>query len=297
MESSDPGSILEIQPQEVKHYNPGVVDDLYKDRDPDHGGVLGLITGQSGCGKTNALVRSVRIGKNLYGNVPVWRGMDACDWKRFHGKEPITVWLHENLIVHRFTNRTQQKDLSLDKIADDVHRWGSARELVRELGKHKNRINVVYTCPHDQGIRRCADQWTEVFNRLTKRTWAEDVEVGFDEFDDIAPMNDSTLYARIGTLKRKMKDLRRHRVNAFFCTHEETLIDHRVLSKIPWSVYMKKAKVKRDRAPAKLNFDVINNLEKGEAIVCNRRYQPFDYKFEGNTDDWVLDLEYDTEED
>lgn len=292
--------MFEANVNEKEGFDPGIADDLYLDRNPEYGGVHALLSGIPGCGKTNATVRILKTAMEEYDDRILWRGTRDCEWNRFiharTGSVPVKVWLHQNVSIQMMMNRDTGEELSLESVADDVETFTTYQQLMDGIGESDGVVNVVYLHPFggpDGNKSKAANQWLKVFDASIGRLWSADLTIGWDEIEDMFALNDNRMTTICNKGADIMKAMRKNGVHGYYCTHQESQVDWRILSKIPFSVYMQRAKCKSDRVPDSLDFSRVNSLEPGTGVVCQQMWGGIDFTFEGNPDKWIARVRYD----
>lgn len=260
--------------------DPGEVNNIVLNRNKNYGGVSVLMTGGTGCGKTNALARTAVITKRRYKDVIIWRGKDTCQWSLFlYTPEKLILWLNEN-IDYKLFDRNQEKEVDVEKYFYKIKRWKTEKELVRNLSK--NYINVIQTIPASPtNITQqlmFSRSWLRIMEELKNRMYKNWITFCFDEFEDMVPQNRSGMYEiSIGTAQLQ-KEMRKNDINSYYTVHQITEIDWRVRNKVPWLVYLKGAKPLKS---SKVYEATVRKLDPGDAVVEGTNFERFRYEFVG----------------
>lgn len=231
-----------------------------------------------------------------YNDIAMWRGTRNCAWTRFIGTKPIVLWMYDSNDIIYLADREKEKKINLYDKVREVKRWENIRDLIKRIKNEKDVINVIYTVPKDVKDK-FKQMWYDILDGLTKRIWKDSVTVGFDEYEDLAPLNASGKSNKlVGEVADIVKEMRKNDISIFGTTHRETLIDWRVLAKIRWSVYMRRAFVKPENAPRSFDFNRTDKLERGDAYIVNKNFEQASFDFEGNGKRWILVFENNEEE-
>jgi len=242
------------------------------------GGMITLIIGEPGAGKTMALTRIVEndIGED---RIPIWRGQKDCQWILLAAQGlPITFWMHESIEDHRFyltgsrKHNVTETTLNLrDKEDIDVQfkQWSEAEEVVN--GIDQGRVHVTYV-PGSNGDEKdkyfFIKKYYEICEALVQRNYGDHVSVNADEINDMVP----------DLQKRPFYDLLMHQYPSVFKSmrktntslrgigHGYSEINHKLINDKSNGIgYMQGARVHRNHSS--IDQNVVNRLNRGEIVV------------------------------
>lgn len=226
-------------------FDPGILKQVLQERSESvDGGVDVFLVGNPGCGKTNGLVRFAIENRNKFGDVPVWRGSQNCQWTMFDAYgEKIIFWLKDGL-EYEIIDRNLQRRADLDDYVHKVKAWNNPRKLVERLDK--KHINVVQTTPYttinpSQHLQFCKD-WQRVFNEMNLRTWNNPVTILFDELEDVVPEGQGKDFWNVElSLSGTIRSFRKNGISFFAAIHSVQEVHWRVSKKVRWFIYMQGA--------------------------------------------------------
>jgi hypothetical protein len=251
---------------------------LFSKRNPKHGGVSALLTGEPGCGKSNALalIASKETDKKIY---LIWRMKNTCQWSIItHTKCKLLFHLKAGLEYKLFNKQTD--NYSKFGAYGRVKKWTSPEELILNL--ELGCVNVVQTLPHSAKSnaqqRAFVRDWIEIFDALVWRKSMVPVTLIFDEVEDLCPFGKTGFFHTNTQVTDILKEMRKTHINFFAATHRATEIHWTFLNKIQWMIYMKGAKPRQGssiyaKRPAKLPL--------GHAIIEGSFYEDFKFSFVG----------------
>lgn len=244
----------------------------------DIGGMIFLILGDPGAGKTMSLVRMVE--NDLENDrIPMWRGQRSCQWLLLAAQGlPITFWMHETIQEYRFYLTGSKKDqitettVNLrDKKDVDVEfkEWSEAEDLVENL-KH-GRINVHYVPGANGGEKEkyfFIKKNYEICKAIVERSYGDHVTFNADEINDVAPdLQKQPFYDLLmQQYPAVWKDMRKNNASKRGLGHGYSEINHKFYNdKANGIGYMQGAKVHSKHRS--INQGVVNGLSRGEIIV------------------------------
>jgi len=232
-------------------------------REWEYGGILALLQGKPGSGKTSLLLylsqkEVTGTKKKLYEHdILIWRGMYSAQFQRFPEQDKVRLFFleddYDNFLVYdlRTEKEVDLEDYYKVIIAEDI------RDLYNKLKKSKGFFNVVYLY---------TDDWYELFDYLVY--WRPDLRwltLMFDEFRDIAPAYPNSLeFMYLLQLDPIMREIRKNNISIFVGIHNNTDIYYTIKEKFQINIYL--AGAKRPKY-ATVYQKTINSLRPGQAII------------------------------
>jgi len=253
-------------------------------KNTDYGGVVSLITGSPGFGKTNTMCNMAE--RDLEKSIVLWRGKNTCQWTIFlNNGNGIVFWLHKDvdyILIDRDTG--QRTDF---RSYGEVRYWDSPDNLIRDLEKRK--INVVYA---KHGVMKerehlnFIDDWNSIFVAMLEREYIYPISVHFDEVEDLAPESKSGFYMKVMEFANNLKEFRKNWIHFNGAAHKETEIFWVVRNKIPWTIKMKGSKPNKH---SRLYKRTLQKLQTGEAYIeDDGRFDYVEFCFIGKPRNFIL---------
>lgn len=250
---------------------------LFTKRDMKHGGVSALITGEPGCGKSNALVEisTKEIGKSIL----IWRMKNSCQWSIFTNTKCKLIFHLKAGLEYNLFNKYRGRASKFCGYGT-VKKWKTPEELISNLDI--DSVNVVQTLPYSAKSNAqqkfFVKEWIEIFDALVWRRSITPVTLIFDELEDLCPLGKSGFHHSNQQVADTLKEMRKTHINFFGATHRCTEIHWTLLNKIQWMIYMKGAKPRNGSSVYKKRPP---KLKIGHAIIEGSFYEPFKFKLVG----------------
>ena len=250
---------------------------LFTKRNMKLGGVSALLTGEPGCGKSNAMVRiATKESKN---DILVWRMKNSCQWSIFtHTKCKLIFHLKEGLEYNLFNKYrgTKTKFGGYGR----VKRWKSPENLLFNL--EPGCINVVQTLPYSAKSnaqqRAFVREWIEIFDVFLWRKSMTPISIFFDETEDLCPLGKTGFHHTNTQVTDLLKEMRKTRINFFAATQRATELHWTLLNKIQWMIYMRGAK---PRAGSSVYVKRLGKLKTGYSVIEGTTFESFKFNFVG----------------
>lgn len=229
--------------------------------DKVHGGVISIITGTPGTGKTNSACRMCLNDKRF---IRVWRGKNTCQWTILtNTDEKIVFWLQKGS-EYVIIDRNKQSIINLSKFGE-VREWDDEEQLVSNLDREA--INVIYV---KYGVKNSADklmfikEWNKIFWAMIERIYSAFISVYFDEIEDQAPESEPGFYMVVTDFSNLVKEFRKNDIHFTGILHKETELFWKTRNKVTWKIKHKGSK-KDDGSP--LYPKALTKLKLGEAYI------------------------------
>lgn len=242
------------------------------------GGMITLIIGEPGAGKTMALTRIVEndIEEN---RKPIWRGQKDCQWILLAAQGlPITFWMHESIEDYRFYltesrkhNVTETTVNLRDKEDVDVEfkSWSEPEEVVD--GVDQGRAHVTYV-PGANGDEKekyfFIKTYFELCEALVNRNYGDHVTFNADEINDVIPdLQKRPFYDLLmHQYPSVLKSMRKTNTSMRGIGHGYSEINHKFYNDKSNGIgYMQGAKVHKNHSS--IDQNVVNRLNRGEIVV------------------------------
>jgi len=278
------------------------IEKLVLEKEADEiGGMILLILGEPGAGKTMALVKIVETDLQEE-RIPLWRGQKSYQWLLLAAQGlPVTFWMHESINDYRFyltgskkQNITETTVNLRDKEDLDVkfREWSDPEELVENL--EHGRVNVHYVPGANGGEK---DKYFfikknyEVCKAIVERSYGDHVTFNADEVNDIAPdIQKNPFYDLLmQQYPAVWKDMRKNNASKRGLGHGYSEINHKFYNdKANGIGYMQGAKVHSTHSS--IDQGVVNNLDRGEIVVSGWEKGSFEMpSLPHNAFSWIPD--------
>jgi uncharacterized protein (UPF0248 family) len=253
---------------------------LYNQESDKIGGVLLLLLGPQGSGKTVGLWQKTIIDFNQ-DRVCFWRGQENCSWIGLAANDiPVTLWMHESINDYEFIVRGSKREgipaeeIDIEEAEDvdvEVRQFGSAEELVDDA--EVDRVNVFYF-PGEKSQSEIEyyfflEQQRALAEELNERDWGDDVTKIDDEFGNVGTEDDSKPYHRLVkyALPSEFADFRKNGINEIAAAHSTSEIHYKFWDvKFNNIMYMSGASVKNTKTP-QVDQQAVNNLSRGHFVI------------------------------
>jgi len=268
--------------------------DKFTARDPAQGGVLAMITGEQGAGKTSLMFRIAEkfVGKEYI----IWRGRFLAQWHKLpNWREKVIVFVHEDDDVEFL--KLPYGEGEAERIDVPLVRYKDVEDVLKKL--RRDKINIIYEppayriseelagdvkertgytiLPEKFEVEKPAYFWFEFLYRLLTREDRDWYSVFIDEVDDVFPETPSgPQFALQAWVKDILKDLRKALVSLIVSTHTIRNVDWRIRTKIPVYIYLKGAEPKPG---SKIKPVFLALMDSGYAYIEWGRFGAFTFKY------------------
>jgi hypothetical protein len=242
------------------------------------GGMVILLWGEQGAGKTMALTRMVE--KDIeHQRIPLWKGQTTCQWLLPAAQGlPITIWMHEKITDYEFfLTGSRRKNLKkqmvdvTDKEGLDVEikTYETQEELVENL--EIDRVNVYYI-PGAGGNEKQKYYYQKqnyfLDKALNNRDYGDHVTITRDEIsNEASSMQKGDFYdLQMFMLPSEWEDFRKNKVSMRGAGHSTSDVNYKLHKvKATGTVYMQGGQVHSRHS--KLDQGIVNNMDRGEFVV------------------------------
>lgn len=263
------------------------------------GGMILLILGEPGAGKTMGLVRMVENDLKQE-RIPMWRGQEDCQWILLAAQGlPITFWMHESIEDFQFYLTGSKKDnitktmIDVEEKADldvEIKEWSDPEELVSDL--RPDRVNVHYI-PGAGGEEKekyfFIKKNFEICQALVNRDYGDHVTFNADEINDVVPdLQRKPFYDLLmHQYPSVWKSMRKNNTSKRGLGHGYSEINHKFYNdKANGIGYMQGARVHSQHQT--IDQNIVNGLHRGEIIVSGWEKGSFDMpNMPHNVFDWI----------
>lgn len=263
------------------------------------GGMIVMIWGEQGAGKTMALTKMVM--KDMENQrIPLWKGQETCQWILLASQGlPITLWIHETIEDYEFyltgsrRQDIQKQKLKLDEKEDldiEIKTYETQEELVENL--ETNRVNVYYIPGSNGGEKHKYFYQKENYlldKALNNRDYGDHVTVTRDEIsNEASSMQKGDFYQlQEYMLPSEWEDFRKNKISLRGAGHSTTDVNYKLHKvKATGTVYMQGGHVhSRHR---QLDQSIVNNMDRGDFVVPGFEVGEFEMpKLPHETFDWI----------
>jgi len=244
----------------------------------DVGGMLLLIIGEPGAGKTFALARMVE--KDMENNrIPLWTGQKSCQWIIPAAQNlPVTLWMHDTIKDFEFYTTGSKRDdiesqlVDLERKEDldvEIKTFEEPREIVEDIDV--NRINVYYLPGADKGEKGkyfFQKMNYKLAHALNTRTYGDHITWNADEIQNIAPDKQKKPFydVQMNLLPNEWEDFRKNSVSKRGTGHGYGEMNWKFYGvKCNGICYMQGGKVHSEHG--QINQSIVNNMARGEFVV------------------------------
>lgn len=244
----------------------------------DVGGMLLLILGEPGAGKTFALARMVE--KDIEnGRTPLWTGQKSCQWIIPAAQDlPVTLWMHESIEDYGFYTtgskkhgiESQKINLEAKKDLDvEIKSFEEPKEIVENIDI--NRVNVYYIPGADGGEKEkyfFQKMNYKLAKALNERKYGDHITWNADEIQNIAPDKQKKPFydLQMNLLPNEWEDFRKNSVSKRGTGHGYAEMNWKFYGvKANGICYMQGGKVHKDHSQIKQK--IVNNMKRGEFVV------------------------------
>lgn len=242
------------------------------------GGMIVLILGEPGAGKTMAL--TVMVQKDVENDrIPMWTGQKSCQWIIPAAQQiPVTMWMHETVKDYEFFTTGSKKDeipeqkINLKEKQDlDIKfkSFDEPKEVVEDIDA--GRLNVYYI-PGADGGEKEKYFFQEMNHRLSKalneRKFGDHITLNADEVQNICPdKNRKPFYdLQMNKFPHEWQDFRKNSVSMRGTGHGYAEINWKYYDlKANGIVYMQGGKIHKNHR--QIDQSTVNNMKRGEFVV------------------------------
>jgi hypothetical protein len=267
------------------------------------GGMIILILGEPGAGKTMALV--VMVEKDIEnGRIPLWTGQKSCQWIIAAAQGiPVTMWMQDSIDDYQFFTTGSKKDdipsqkIDLERKEDldiEFKEFSEPEEIVEDIDTE--RLNVYYIPGADGGEK---DQYFfqeknyRLSEALVDRRYGDHVTLNADEIQNIAPdKNRKPFYdLQMNKFPNKWQDFRKNNISMRGTGHGYAEINWKYYDmKANGIIYMQGGKVHKNHS--EVDQSSVNNMQRGEFVANG--FEPGEFKMPDKPEEafgWIRDHE------
>lgn len=267
------------------------------------GGMIILIIGEPGAGKTFGLTRMVELDIEN-GRIPLWRGQESCQWIIPAAQDiPVTLWIHETIKDYEFFTTgsleagIEEQSITIYRKSDldvEIKRFEDPEEIVDDIDR--DRLNVYYI-PGSGGTEK--DKYfnqkknLELAEALNNRRYGDHITWNVDEIHRIAPDMRKKPFHEIQMQRfpDQWQDFRKNSVSMRGTGHGYSEINWKYYNnKANGIAYMQGGKVHGDHS--RIDQGAVNDLGRGEYVVNG--WEPGEFKLPDNPKKvfgWIRDHE------
>lgn len=270
---------------------------VYEEEADEIGGMIILLLGEPGSGKTMALTRMVMMDLGMtkvaydysperVERTPLWRGQKTCQWLVPAAQGiPVTLWMHDSVTDYQFyTTGSLKKGIDKRKLDIEkqegldvnIKRFEEPSEIIENIDV--TRLNV-YFIPGSNGSEKekyfFQKTNLELGEAMVSRSYSDHITWNVDEIENVAPdYNRKPFYElQMQDYPRVWQDLRKSGVSKRGTGHGYGEINWKFYDlKANGIIYMQGGRVHKKHG--KINQNAVNNMEKGQAVVPAAGYEP-----------------------
>lgn len=267
------------------------IEKLVFEREADEiGGMILLILGEPGAGKTMALTRMVMMdmGIDHVGNrfdpekirrTPLWTGQKSCQWIIPAAQGiPVKLWMHETINdFHFYTTGSKADNLKKRKVDIEnqegldieIESFESSEELVENLAR--DRMNVYYFPGKSGGEKEkyfYQKKNLELGQALNDRDYRDHITWNADEIQNIAPDYSRRPFYELQMQKfpTEWQDFRKNAVSKRGTSHGYAEINWKFYDlKANGILYMQGGRVHKNHG--EISQSAVNNMKRGECVA------------------------------
>lgn len=242
------------------------------------GGMIILIIGEPGAGKTFGLARMVEIDMEN-NRIPLWTGQKSCQWiVPAAQKIPVTLWMHESIKEYEFFTTGSKKDnipqqkVMIDRKNDldvEIRQFTEPEEIVENIDTQ--RLNVYYIPGSNGGEKEkyfFQKKNLELAQALNNRRYGDHVTWNADEIQNIAPDITRNPFheLQMDQFPSQWQDFRKNSVSMRGTGHGYSEINWKYYNnKANGIAYMQGGKVHSDHSM--IDQNTVNGMKRGEYVV------------------------------
>jgi len=242
------------------------------------GGMILLILGEPGAGKTFALARMVEKDVEN-GRIPLWTGQKSCQWIIPAAQEiPVTLWMHESIEEYEFFTTGSKKDgiesqyIDLEAKEDldiEIKPFAEPEEVVENIDTQ--RLNVYYIPGADGGEKEkyfFQRMNYKLAKALNERKYGDHITWNADEIQNIAPDKKKKPFydLQMNLFPNEWEDFRKNGVSKRGTGHGYAEMNWKFYDvKSNGICYMQGGKVHSNHSQIKQS--IVNNMRRGEFVV------------------------------
>lgn len=267
------------------------VEKLVEEKESDEiGGMILLILGEPGAGKTMALVKMVMkdMGIDQVGEafnpdkvrrIPLWTGQKSCQWIVAAANDlPVTLWMHDTITHYEFFTTGSKKDdiaeqkINLEAKEDldvEIKQFSEPEEIVEKIDTQ--RLNVYYIPGADGGEKEkyfFQQKNYELSKALNERKYGDHITWNADEIQNIAPDNNKKPFydLQMNKFPNEWEDFRKNSVSKRGSGHGYAEMNWKYYDlKANGIIYMQGGKVHKNHSA--INQGSVNNMKRGQFVV------------------------------
>ena len=268
---------------------------IYEEESDTIGGMVTLIWGEQGAGKTMTMVKMVMkdmgldakqdnesftdFDKDNVRRIPLWKGQENCQWILLAAnKLPATLWIHESIKDFQFyLTGSKKNSLSKRKIEPEdmegldvkVKSYRDQEELVQKLDS--SRVNVYYI-PGAKGGEK--DKYFyqrknyELDKALNERDYGDHITLNRDEVsNEASTMRKGDFYELQEFLfPQEWEDFRKNKISMRGAGHSTSDVNYKLHKvKATGTIYMQGAQVHSRHT--EIGQKEVNDQERGEFVL------------------------------
>lgn len=263
------------------------------------GGMVVLIWGEQGAGKTMALTRMVMYDMGIDDvnqsfdpekcrRIPVWKAQTSCQWLLPAAQGiPVTLWIHEDVTDYNFYLTGSRKDdikkrmlnlSELDGLDVKIKRFSDWQEFVD--GLKLDRLNC-YFLPGSNGNQKDKYYYQrksfDLCKKLNNRDFGDHITLNWDEVHNEAPdVQKQPFYdLQMNLFPSQWEDFRKEKVTLRGLGHGYTGANYKLYDeKETGTIYMQGAKVHNKHTM--IDQGQINAMDRGDFVVNGFEAGSFD---------------------
>lgn len=242
------------------------------------GGMIVMIWGEQGAGKTMALTKMVE--KDIENRrIPLWKGQATCQWIVPAAQDiPVTLWMHETIEDYEFYmtgSRRKNIEKQIVNLQEkqgldiQVKTYSNQEELVNNL--EIDRLNVYYI-PGSRGAEKekyfYQKQNYYLDKALNERDYGDHITLTRDEIsNEASSMQKGDFYQlQQYMLPSEWEDFRKNKISLRGAGHSTTDVNYKLHKvKCTGTVYMQGAQVHSRHT--QVDQGAVNNMNRGEFVV------------------------------